>query len=53
MIIKDNHNIVLGKLTSLNLNSKKFLLSTVPFKAVPAHMYASGISISFKKAFLC
>lgn len=47
MIIKYNHNIVLGKLTPLNLNSKNFLLSTVPFWAVPIKIYESGISILY------
>ena len=49
IITNSGHDIVLTKLSSLQLDSKDFIIKTVPFSAVPDYMYASDISISFIK----
>ncbi len=49
IITNSNHDIVLDKLSFFNLNSKDFVIITVPFSAVPENMYASDVSISFIK----
>ena len=49
IVTNSKHDIVLKKLSSLQLNSKDFILMTVPFSAVPDYMYACDISISFIK----
>ena len=49
VVTNSNHNIVLTKLSSLQLNSKDLIIMTVPFSAVPDYMYACDISISFIK----
>jgi len=49
IVTNSNHDIVLQKLTTYNLNKKDFIILTVPFSKVPAYIYASDISISFIK----
>ena len=49
IVTNSNHDIVLQKLTTYNLNKNDFIILTVPFSKVPAYIYASDISISFIK----
>jgi len=48
-VTNSHHDIVLQKLTALNLSAKDIIILTVPFTKVPEYMYASDISISFIK----
>ena len=49
IVTNSNHDIVLEKLATFKLNTKDFIILTVPFSKVPEHIYASDISISFIK----
>lgn len=49
IVTNSDHDIVLNKLSALQLNKENFIITTVPFSAVPGFMYASDISISFIK----
>lgn len=50
IVTNSHHDIVLQKLTTLNLNAKDIIILTVPFSKVPEYIYASDISISFIKS---
>ena len=49
IVTNSDHDIVLKKLSALQLTKEDFIITTVPFSAVPGYMYASDISISFIK----